>query len=106
MTKADLVEGLTQKTHLNKVDAEGAINAIFEEITYALSMGDRVVISGFGTFGITVREVRTGRNPKTGESIEIPTIKSARFKAGKQLKESLNGAPPTANQNDENEKNR
>jgi DNA-binding protein HU-beta len=93
MTKADLIEGLTNKTDLSKADAEAAINAVFEEITQALSGGDRVVISGFGTFGITEREARTGRNPKTGESIEIRATKSAKFKPSKQLKETLNGAP-------------
>jgi DNA-binding protein HU-beta len=92
MTKADLIEGLASKTDLSKADAEAAIDAILEGITEALSGGDRVVISGFGTFGITAREARTGRNPKTGESIEIPANRTAKFKPSKQLKETLNGS--------------
>ena len=58
-----------------------------------IKQGDRVNISGFGTFAVSMRDARTGRNPKTGESIEISASRSAKFKPGKQLKESLNAAP-------------
>jgi DNA-binding protein HU-beta len=90
MTKADLIEGLANRTRLSKTDAECAINVIFEGLTRALSVGDRVTISGFGTFGTTAREARTGRNPRTGDQIEISASKFVKFKSAKQLKELLN----------------
>jgi DNA-binding protein HU-beta len=62
---------------------------VFEDIVKALRNGDKVNISGFGTFAVSERKARTGRNPKTGESIEIPASKSAKFKAGKALKDEL-----------------
>ena len=95
MTKADLIEGLSNKLGLNKNDAEKAVNVVLDDIINALKAGERVNISGFGTFAVSLREARTGRNPKTGESIEISASRSAKFKAGKQLKDSLNeeGAP-------------
>jgi DNA-binding protein HU-beta len=90
MTKADLIEGLANRTHLSKTDAECAINVIFQRITQALSVGDRVTISGFGTFGTTAREARTGRNPRTGEQIQISASRFVKFKSAKQLKQLLN----------------
>jgi len=95
MTKADLIEGLANKLGLNKGEAEKAVNIMLEDIINALKQGERVNISGFGTFAVSTRAARTGRNPKTGESIEIAASRSAKFKPGKQLKDSLNemGAP-------------
>jgi integration host factor alpha subunit len=92
MTKADLIEGLSNKLGLNKNDAEKAVNVMLDDIINALKAGERVNISGFGTFAVSQREARTGRNPKTGESIEISASRSAKFKPGKQLKDSLNDA--------------
>jgi integration host factor alpha subunit len=92
MTKADLIEGLSNKLGMNKGDAEKAVNIMLEDIIGALKQGERVNISGFGTFAVSMREARTGRNPKTGESIEISASRSAKFKPGKQLKDSLNNA--------------
>jgi integration host factor alpha subunit len=92
MTKADLIEGLSNKLGLNKNDAEKAVNVMLDDIINALKTGERVNISGFGTFAVSLREARTGRNPKTGESIEISASRSAKFKPGKQLKDSLNDA--------------
>jgi len=90
MTKADLIEGLSNKLGMNKGEAEKAVNIMLDDIINALKAGERVNISGFGTFAVSEREARTGRNPKTGESIEISASRSAKFKPGKQLKDSLN----------------
>jgi DNA-binding protein HU-beta len=90
MTKAELIEALSNKLPLNKADAERAINIVLDDVIAALRQGERVNISGFGTFSVSTRQARTGRNPKTGESIEIGASRSAKFKPGKQLKDSLN----------------
>ena len=90
MTKTELIEGLANKLGMHKSEAEKAINIILDDITVALRQGERVNISGFGTFSVSARRSRTGRNPKTGETIEISASRSAKFKAGKQLKDSLN----------------
>jgi integration host factor alpha subunit len=90
MTKADLIEGLSNKLGMNRGEAERAVNIMLDDIINALKQGERVNISGFGTFAVSMREARTGRNPKTGESIEISASRSAKFKPGKQLKDSLN----------------
>src|SRR5438067_803169 len=92
MTKAELIEGLANKTGLPKADAEKAINVVLDDIVAALKQGDRVNISGFGTFAVSERQARSGRNPKTGETIQIAASRSAKFRAGKQLKDSLNDA--------------
>ena len=100
MTKADLIEGLANKLGLNKGEAERAVNIVLDDVINALKQGERVNISGFGTFSVSTRQARTGRNPKTGESIQITASRSAKFKAGKQLKDSLNeisgGSQPSA----------
>src|SRR5260370_42365566 len=99
MTKADLIEGLSNKLGMGKVEAERAVNIVLDDIVNALHQGERVNISGFGTFSVSTRQARTGRNPKTGESIEIAASRSAKFKPGKQLKDSLNegmAATPSA----------
>jgi DNA-binding protein HU-beta len=96
MTKADLIDGLANKLGLNKNEAEKAVNIVLDDVINALKQGDRVNISGFGTFSVSTRQARVGRNPKTGESIQISASRSAKFKPGKQLKDSLNemeGAP-------------
>ena len=90
MTKADLIESVATKLDLPKGQAERAVNMIFEDIVGALRNGDKVNISGFGTFSVSSRKARVGRNPKTGESIEISASRAAKFKAGKTLKDALN----------------
>ena len=90
MTKAELIEGLSNKLPLNKADAERAVNIILDDVIAALKNGERVNISGFGTFSVSARQARAGRNPKTGETIQISASRSAKFKPGKQLKDSLN----------------
>ena len=94
MTKADLIEALANKLGINRGDAEKAVNIVLDDIVNALHQGERVNISGFGTFSVSIRQARTGRNPKTGESIEIAASRSAKFKPGKQLKDSLNDSVP------------
>jgi DNA-binding protein HU-beta len=89
MTKADLIESVAATLDLPKGQAERAVQLVFEDIVKALRNADKVNISGFGTFAVSERKARTGRNPKTGESIEIPASKSAKFKAGKALKDEL-----------------
>ena len=90
MTKADLIESLATKLDLQKTLAERIVNTMFDDIEAALQKGDKVNISGFGTFAVSARKARQGRNPKTGETSEIPASKSAKFKAGKNLKDKLN----------------
>lgn len=99
MTKADLIDGLANKLGLNKNEAEKAVNIVLDDVINALKQGDRVNISGFGTFSVSTRQARVGRNPKSGESIQISASRSAKFKPGKQLKDSLNemeGAPQSS----------
>ena len=90
MTKAELIDSISSKIDLPKGTAERIVNTIFDDIVGALKSGDKVNISGFGTFQISERKARTGRNPKTGEAIQIAAARSAKFKAGKALKDSLN----------------
>jgi DNA-binding protein HU-beta len=96
MTKTELIDGLAGKLSMSKADAEKAINVILDDIVAALKNGERVNISGFGTFSVSERAARTGRNPKTGETIQISASRSARFKPGKQMKDSLNESAGTA----------
>jgi DNA-binding protein HU-beta len=89
MTKADLIDSVANKAELPKQKAEEIVNGVFDDIVAALKNGDKVNISGFGTFAVSQRKARTGRNPKTGEAIQIAASRAAKFKAGKTLKESL-----------------
>ena len=89
MTKAELIDSLAAKAEVPRPRAEELINHFLEDITQGLKRGDKVNISGFGTFTVSNRKARTGRNPKTGEPIEIPATRSAKFRAGKNLKEAL-----------------
>ncbi len=90
MTKADLIDSVASKTELPKPKAEEIVNGVFDDIIAGLKNGDKVNISGFGTFSVSQRKARTGRNPKTGETIQIASSRAAKFNAGKTLKESLN----------------
>jgi len=90
MTKAELVDSIAAKNDLPKGTAERIVATIFDDIVGALKSGDKVHISGFGTFQVSDRKARTGRNPKTGEAIQISASRSAKFKPGKTLKDSLN----------------
>ena len=90
MTKADLIESLSNTADLPKGQAERVVNAVFDGIVAALRKGDKVTLSGFGTFQVSERKARTGRNPQTGASIKISAKKVVRFKPGKELSESVN----------------
>lgn len=90
MTKADLIESVASKVDLPRATAEKVVNVLFDDIVAALRQGEKVNISGFGTFAVSERKARTGRNPKTGEVIEIAASRAPKFKPGKQLRDSLN----------------
>ena len=86
MTKADLVERVSDKIKLNKKEAEAVINALFSSISDSLAEGGKVEIRGFGSFHIRERNARTGRNPRSGEKVDVPAKKVPFFTAGKDLK--------------------
>lgn len=90
MNKAELIEKISDVTGLTKKDADQAVNAFIETIQTALKKGDKVAIAGFGTFDVSSRKARTGRNPQTGEEIKIAASKAPKFKAGKSFKEMMN----------------
>jgi len=90
VNKAELIDAVAAKAELTKSDAASAVDAVFSTITKTLSGGNAVTLVGFGTFAVTDRAARTGRNPRTGEAITIPASKSPKFKSGKALKDALN----------------
>jgi len=92
MTKAELIDSISSKIELPKGIAERVVNTIFDDIAAALKGGDKVNVSGFGTFQVSERKARTGRNPKTGEAIQIAASRTAKFKPGKTLKDTLNAS--------------
>lgn len=89
MNKGELVEKMAQDCNISKAGAEQALNSVFTAITEAVVTGERVALIGFGTFSVSERAAREGRNPKTGETIQIPAGKVVRFKAGKKLAEAV-----------------
>lgn len=91
MNKVELIGAVVSKSEISKKDVEKVINAFTNVVTDTLVDGDKVAITGFGTFEVVERAARTGRNPKTGESIEIGASKSPKFKAGKALKDAVKG---------------
>ena len=90
MNKNDLVSAVAGKAGLSKADAAKAVDGMFESVSGALSSGDEVRIVGFGTFSVANRKATTGRNPRTGEAINIPASRQPKFKAGKGLKAAVN----------------
>lgn len=90
MNKTELVDAIAKSADLTKADAGKALNGVTNAICEALSAGDRVTLVGFGTFSVSERAARTGRNPSTGKEIKIAAKKVARFKAGKGLGEAVN----------------
>ncbi len=90
MNKSQLIEAVAEKGGMKKKDAEAAVNAITETIATAMKNGDKVQIVGFGTFEVKERNARTGRNPKTGETINVPASKHPAFSASKALKDQMN----------------
>jgi DNA-binding protein HU-beta len=89
MTKAELVAKIAEKNGTSKAQAEASMNAILDVIQDELAAGNKLTLTGFGTFSVSERKARTGRNPRTGEEIKIPACKVAQFKPGKVLKEAV-----------------
>lgn len=89
MKKEDLIKAVKESTGLQKKDVETVTESIFATITQALKNGDQVKIAGFGAFEVRDRAGRKGRNPQTGEEIDIPASKAPAFKAGKALKDAV-----------------
>ena len=89
MNKTELIADVANKAGLSRTDAEKALGAVVETITEAVVKGDKVQLVGFGSFETKQREARTGRNPKTKETIEIPATRVPVFKAGKALKDAV-----------------
>ena len=90
MNKTELISAMSEKSELTKVDAEKALKAFIDTVTEELKNGGKVQLVGFGTFETSERAARTGRNPQTGETIEIKASTSPKFKAGKALKDIVN----------------
>lgn len=90
MNKADLIEKIAEVTGLTKKDSEASVNAFVDTIQASLKKGEKVAIAGFGTFDVSNRKARTGRNPQTGEEIKIAASKTPKFKAGKSFKDMMN----------------
>ena len=90
MKKVELVEAVAKETGLTKADSARAVDATFAAITEALKKGDKVPLVGFGTFAVSKRKAREGRNPRTGEPVNIAARKAFPFKPGPALQESVN----------------
>ena len=90
MTKQDLVSKIAEDAGISKKAAEDALSSFISSVKGALASGDSISLIGFGTFGVSARSARTGRNPQTGAEIQIPARKVPTFKAGKGLKEAVN----------------
>ena len=90
MNKMELVSAMADKTGLSKKDAEAALKAFTDVVAEELKKGEKIQLVGFGTFEVSERAARVGRNPQTKKEITIPASKAPKFKAGKALKDSLN----------------
>lgn len=90
MNKAELVAAMAEKSDLSKKDAEKALKAFTDVIAEELKKGEKIQLVGFGTFEVSERAARTGRNPQTGKEMNIPASKAPKFKAGKALKDMIN----------------
>ena len=91
MNKQELIAAIAQNAEISKADAGKALAATIDAITKAMAKGDKVQLVGFGTFEVRERAARTGKNPRTGEAIKIAASKVPAFKAGKALKDTING---------------
>lgn len=92
MIRSELIQKIADENpHLYQRDVERIVNTIFEEITNAMSRGDRVELRGFGAFSVKKRDARVGRNPRTGEAVEVEEKHVPFFKTGKLLRDRLNG---------------
>lgn len=90
MNKAELIEAVAESSDISKAGATRAVDAVLEAVTKALKKGDQVTLVGFGTFVVRKRAARSGRNPRTGETIKIKAAKVPGFRAGKALKDAVN----------------
>ena len=90
MNKTELIAAIAEKTELSKKDAEKALKAFTDVVVEELQKGEKIQLVGFGTFEVSERAARTGRNPQTGATMNIPASKAPKFKAGKALKDSIN----------------
>lgn len=90
MNKTELVEAMAKKAGLSKKDAEAAVKAFTDVVTAELKKGGKVQLVGFGTFEVSKRAAREGKNPQTGDKIKIPASKAPKFKVGKALKDTVN----------------
>ena len=95
MTKADLVDDVANAAELTKKDAERLVEIVFDSIIQSLNKGEKIELRGFGSFRVRGRGARRGRNPKTGEPVNIPAKRVPYFKAGKELKELINQTSTT-----------
>lgn len=89
MLKADIIEKVAKEAHLTKKAAKEAVDSTFDNISTALKKGDKVVLSGFGTFVVRGRKARPGRNPKTGQTIQLPSMNTVGFIASKGVKKTV-----------------
>jgi len=96
MTKAELVEDVARAAELTKKDAERLVEIVFESIIDTLNQGEKIELRGFGSFRVCERGARRGRNPKTGDPVDIPAKRVPYFKPGKELKELINEEPDAA----------
>ncbi|MGN0438410.1 MAG: HU family DNA-binding protein [Lachnospiraceae bacterium] len=90
MNKTELVDAIAKKTELSKKDAEKALKAFTDVVAEELAKGEKIQLVGFGTFEVSERPAREGRNPRTGETMKIEASKAPKFKAGKALKDTVN----------------
>ena len=90
MNKSEFVDAIAKAADFTKVDAAKAVDAMIDVVTETLKAGDQITLVGFGSFQVKTREARTGRNPRTGETIQIKASKIPSFKAGKALKDAVN----------------
>ena len=90
MNKSELVSAIAESAKITKADASRALQALLDNVTSTLSKGNSVALTGFGTFSVSKRAARTGRNPSTGKALKIPAKTVAKFKAGKGLSEAVN----------------
>ena len=90
MNKGDLINKVAESANISKAQATDALNAVLDGVTEALKGGDKVTLIGFGTFSVSRREARSGRNPQTGETIQIAAKNVVKFKPGKEISEAVN----------------
>jgi len=90
MNKTELIEAIASKTEMTKTDVDKVVSSLVEVVTDALANGDKVSLKGFGNFEVRNRDARTGRNPRTGETMEIAASKAPAFKASSALKKAVN----------------